>query len=81
MLDHDGGRRKEAGGITKVYCNNSKCEYHKGGECTAAVMRYVDKLCRTFQRADVEAIMRPPFSPHCRKEHGKYRSHDARCFH
>lgn len=64
--------------MARIICDNHKCEFNHEEECTAAVMHYADRLCRTFRRIRAERVMQPDHRPRCRKSGGKYKSNGGR---
>jgi len=64
--------------VPDIICNNKKCVYNEGGECTARTMSYIDRLCRTFKQERIQDIMQPNFRSRCRKKSGKYKIDSGR---
>lgn len=70
--------KEGAGGVTRIFCDNHKCEYNIEDEYTAAVTHYVGRLCQTYRRIKIERVMQPDHKPNCKKRGGKYKSDGGR---
>lgn len=64
--------------MTRIICDNKKCKHNIEDECTAAVMHYAGRLCRTFSRIRTEDVMQPENRARCQKRGGKYKADSGR---
>ena len=64
--------------MTRILCDNRKCKFNIEDECTAAVMHYADRLCRTFSRIRTEDVMQPDHRARVKKRGGKYKADGGR---
>ena len=64
--------------MAQIFCDNRKCKHNIEDECTASVMHYVGRLCRTFRRIRTEDVMQPENRVRCQKRGGKYKADSGR---
>ena len=59
-----------------VYCNKVHCLHNKNNQCVSKEIRYVNRLCMTYEREltedEVRTMMQHCKATNCHKKHGKY---------